>query len=304
MVSIQLLMPFYGDVGLFRSAVESVLAQGERDWQLIIVDNRYPGTAHLDVLRELADPRIEYVLNESNLGIAGNFQRCAELATASHAAIIGADDILLPNYVGRLGELAAEYPAAWVIQPGVEVIDGDGRPSSPLVDRVKRWYRPKEDRVVLAGEDLAVSLLRGDWTYFPSMLWSVDFLRSHPFRDGLQVVQDLMVKLDVAFDGGSMVVDSVPVFRYRRHRTSISSARAVDGSRFIEERALFDEAASRAGALGWRSARRAALRHSSSRLNALSRLPMALSARDAHGVGLLIRHALGRTQDAAGPTTG
>lgn len=297
-MSIQLLMPFYGDVSFFRSAVESVLAQEDRDWQLIIVDDRYPGTAHLEVLRELTDPRIEYVLNESNLGIAGNFQRCAELATGSHAAIIGGDDILLPNYVGRMRELAAEYPEVWVIQPGVEVIDSAGHPSSQLVDRVKHWYRPRESRVVLAGEDLAVSLLRGDWTYFPSMLWSVDFLHEHPFRGGLHVVQDLMVKLDVAFDGGSMVVDNAPAFRYRRHRTSVSSVQAFNGSRFVEERNLFDEAASRAAELGWKRARRAALRHSSSRLNAFSRLPTALVARDAYGAGLLLRHAFGGTRDA------
>lgn len=297
-MEIQLLMPFYGDVGLFRLAVESVLAQDDPGWKLIIADNRYPGTAHLDVLRELADPRIEYVLNETNLGISGNFQRCTELATSTHAAIIGADDVLLPNYVGRLRKLAAEYPDAWVIQPGVEVIDGDGRISSQLVDRVKRWYRPKQDRVVLTGEDLAVSLLRGDWTYFPSMLWSVDFLRAHPFRSDLEIVQDLTVKLDVAFDGGSMVVDSLPVFRYRRHRASISSVQAVDGSRFIEERALFEAAANRASALGWARAHRAALRHSSSRLNAFSRLPSALRALDGKGMRLLLQHAIGGTRAA------
>lgn len=292
-VTIQLLMPFWGEASLFRIAVESVLAQHDPDWRLLVVDDRYPGTGHLDVLDELADPRIGYVLNERNLGVSGNFQRCAELATGPWATIFGVDDVLLPGYVGRVRSLADAFPDASVIQPGVEVIDDAGRPSLPLPDRVKRWYRPKEPRVVLEGEDLAVSLLRGDWTYFPSLLWSVAFLRSHPFRAGLEVVQDLTLKLDVAFDGGSMVVDSEPVFQYRRHRTSVSSLRAVDGSRFLEERELFARAAERSEERGWPRARRAAALHSSSRLNAVSRIPQALQARDLRGVGLLTRHALG-----------
>lgn len=285
-------MPFYGEAALFRIAVESVLAQDDPDWQLTIVDDRYPGTAHLDVLRELADPRIEYVLNERNLGISGNFQRCAELARGRWATIFGVDDAFLPGYVGRVRGLVTEYPDAWVIQPGVQVIDEAGRPALPLADRVKRWYRPRAQRIVLRGEELATSLLRGDWTYFPSLLWSVEFLRTHPFRAGLEVVQDLTLKLDVAFDGGSMVVDSDPVFQYRRHDTSVSSVRAVDGSRFLEERELFVRSAARAEGLGWVRARRAARRHASSRLNALSRLPSAVAARDFRGAELLARHAL------------
>jgi Predicted glycosyltransferases len=295
-VSIQLMMPFYGDVGLFREAVASVIKQEDPDWRLVVVDNRYPATEHVEFLEELGDERIHYVLNDRNLGIAGNFQRCADLASGSHAAIIGADDVLLPNYVGRVRELAARHPDATLIQPGVEVIDGDGVPSTQLVDRVKSWYRPRGRTVELRGEDLAVSLLRGDWTYFPSLLWSVEFLHAHPFRTGLHVVMDTLAKLEVAYSGGSLVVDDVVAFRYRRHRASISSVRAVDGSRFAEERALFAEAAERAEALGWRRARRVALRHSSSRLNALTRLPAAIAARDGRGLGLLMRHAFGSTR--------
>jgi len=89
------------------------------------------------------------------------------------------------------------------------------------------------------------------------------------------------------------------VFSYRRHDASVSSATAVNGTRFAEERAFFDEAERRCRALGWDRAARAARHHWSSRLNALTRLPSAVVARDPHGVAVLIRHAA-RAQPADG----
>ena len=42
---LDVVMPFYGDPGLFRAAVESVLAQSDGDWRLVVIDDVYPDTA-------------------------------------------------------------------------------------------------------------------------------------------------------------------------------------------------------------------------------------------------------------------
>ena len=105
------------------------------------------------------------------------------------------------------------------------------------------------------------------------------------------MVQDLALVLDLVLDGESLLVDPTPVFRYRRHRGSVSSAHAADGRRFAEERAFFLDTAARMDARGWTRAARAARRHLSSRINAVLRLPSAVAQRDTGGARVLARHA-------------
>ena len=144
---------------------------------------------------------------------------------------------------------------------------------------------------MLRGEDLATGLLRGNWLYFPSICWRAGPLRRTGFRDGLSVVQDLALVLDLVVAGESLLVEPTTCFRYRRHGGSVSSAHAADGRRFDEERRFFLSCADRMSAHGWPRAARAARRHLSSRINALLQLPVALRHRRTDGVRTLARHA-------------
>ena len=202
------------------------------------------------------------------------------------AVLIGSDDLLLPGYVGPVRRAHRAHPDAAIIQPGVEVVDERGEPVRTLVDLSKRWvYAPRvSGPTVLAGEPLAVSLLRGNWLYFPALCWRTGPLRRFGFRDGLSVVQDLALVLDLVLDGESLLVEPTTAFRYRRHRASVSSAQAADGRRFAEERAFFAETADRMAAQGWPRAARAARNHVSSRINALTQLPVAIRHRRRDGV--------------------
>jgi glycosyltransferase involved in cell wall biosynthesis len=295
-MTFHILLPFYGRPDHLRIAVQSVLAQTDTDWRLTVVDDRYPDEEPGRWVAGLGDPRIEYLRNEKNLGVSRNYLRCVELMTGEHSMLFGCDDVMLPGFVARVQELLAAHPDAAIVQPGAEVIDADGDPYHPLGDRIKDVLRPRGHGVrVLAGEPVAASLLRGNWTYFPSLIWRVSELRRHGFDPDLDVVQDLGMLLDIVADGGVLVLDDRVVFQYRRHRSSVSSATAVDGTRFAQERELFARQDRRFTELGWTRAARASRRHWSSRLNALTQLPAALRA-GGGSVRSLLGHALGRAQ--------
>ena len=288
------MMPFYGSVEQLKIAVESVRAQSGQ-WRLVVIDDRYPGTEQAEYFAHLHDPRVEYLLNDTNLGISGNFQRSVDLARAEYVVIMGCDDVMLPGYVQRLTELAEAHPDADYIQPGVTTIDSAGLRSRPLADRVKAAYSPRGRKPLsLTGQQLAVSLLRGNWTYFPSLCWKTAVLKSHGFRAEFEIVLDLALQLDIAASGGTLLVDDRLVFEYRRHSASASAWTGSDDKRFVEERTFFLETAARMRALGWSTAARTARAHLSSKLNAGSQLPGALARRDARGVRALISHIVGR----------
>lgn len=288
------MMPFYGDPAQFRRAVESVVAQSDPDWRLVVVDDNYPDTSPGDWLVGLGDARISYVRNEANLGVAGNFSKCLELVRSDYFLLMGCDDILEPAYVGRMGSAILEYPTASYFQPGVTVIGSDGNPTTPLPDRVKRWARPRRASTsILSGESLASSLLRGNWTYFPSICWRADVVRQYGFVEDFEVVLDLALQLEIIRGGGSLVVLPDPLFRYRRHAGSVSSWSAKDGSRFAEERAFFATARKLMDEAGWHHAARVARFHMSSRLNAATKLPAALRHWNTDGIRALTRHIVG-----------
>ncbi len=291
--SIDILLPYYGDVGLMQTAVTSVLEQADPEWAMYVVDDNYPDPTVAEWFGRLDDPRVRYQRNATNLGANGNYRRALELATADYVVVMGADDVMLPGYVTRLRSLIGAWPRAGVFQPGVEVIDEHGRPASPAADRVKARLAPAgPGPVELVGEEMACSLLRGNWTYFPSLCWDRGLIQETGFRRGLDVVQDLALILDIAHRGRSLVVDSTVVFQYRRHLSSDSAVRAASGARFREEREFFRTAAAECRASGWDRAARAARWHLTSRLNAASLLPRAVRARKPAAVRSLLTHLL------------
>jgi glycosyltransferase involved in cell wall biosynthesis len=293
-MTFHIMLPFYGRFDHFREAVESVLAQTDTDWKLTVIDDVYPDKAPGEWLSALGDDRIIYIRNEQNLGVSRNFIECVALMEGEFSVIFGCDDVMLPEFVARARELLEANPDAAIIQPGVAVIDDNGVTYRPFVDRLKAIYRPGGSGTRrYRGEQLAASLLRGNWAYFPSLIWRVDLLREYGFAEGFDVVQDLIMLLDITAGGGTFVLDDVVVFHYRRHQGSVSSATALDGSRFRQERDLFDSQSSRFANLGWKHAQRAARWYLSSRLNALTRVPLAIRQRNPRGVRALVTHSLG-----------
>jgi cellulose synthase/poly-beta-1,6-N-acetylglucosamine synthase-like glycosyltransferase len=296
------MLPAYGDDVWVRQAIISVREQDDPRWRLTVLDDgpaagRDPGLA--DWLRELGDDRIRYQAHSQRLGINRNFQRCVD-ASAVHASaadlvvILGADDRLLPDFVGWVLRVAEQFPGAAFLHTGARIVDGAGAPVMPLVDRVKRLssIRALGGPLETGGQRLAASLLRGNWMYFPSVVFRRDCLVEHGFRPGYDVVQDLDLYLRILRAGGSVVLLDRPGIEYRRHAASVSSAGAVDGSRFAEERRFFAEAAADMTGAGWPGAARAARWHLTSRLHALVKVAGLVTGGDWPAAGRMLRGTL------------
>lgn len=296
-MTIDVMFPYYGDVAMMKAAVASVQAQTYRDFRLVIVDDGYPDPELPAWFAALTagDERVEYHRNETNLGANGNYRKCVQLVTAPFCVIMGADDVMLPNYLQTVADAFAADDVD-IVQPGVEVIDENGAVYEPLGDRVKTVVRTRAvgraTRAVIGGEPLAASLISANWLYFPSVAWRSERVKHHNFRQAYDVVQDLALALDIIMAGGTMLVTDTVCFQYRRHRESDSSVRALDGRRFAEERAFFDECARDFTRLGWTGAARAARVHFSSRLHAVALAPEVVKRRMWPGLGKLARHAV------------
>lgn len=290
---LEILMPVFGELHDIRTAVSSVLAQDDSGWQLTVVDDASPGPGIESWLKSIPDPRLRYTRNPENLGLNRNFQRCLDLARHSHIVVMGQDDMMMPDYVRVVRSALAAHPEVAVVQPAVSVIDTNENLVSPLPDRVKALLRPtsKQPRVV-GGEYLATILMHGNFTYFPSLCWNRDLMRTVDFRQGLDVTLDLRLLMDIILRGEQLLLLPDVVFRYRRHTDSASTQAALSGRRFEEEHRLYEELAGEFRARGWLRAARAARMHLSSRLHAFAEAPLAVRSGNLRVAARLLQHAV------------
>lgn len=292
-MTLDVMLPYWGDPGLLHATVDSVRRQSDPDWRLTIVDDCYPDLSVAEHFAQEQDPRITYLRNETNVGITANYELCRDLAREELLVFLGCDDLLEPTYVATVKAAHARFPEAAVIQPGVRIVDGDGAEVRPLADRVKARIRPSVDRpTLLSGEDLATSLLTGNWLYWPSLVFRTEVVRRHDFRTDLPIVQDLALVIDMVADGESLVLDPTTCFSYRRHHGSASALTLASGSRLADDRRYYAEAVAQMEQRGWARAARAGRRRFTSRLHALSLAPDAARRRDVESLRGLARHAL------------
>ncbi len=294
-IDIDILMAFYGDLDLAQQAVASVRSQTDPGWRLIVLDDANPDPSLGPWLAALKDPRISYTRAPVNGGVNASFSRLLSMSTAELVTFLGCDDLLLPTYVEHMKNSAARLPAATIFHSGVEVIDEHGVLTQSMTERVKAVLRPQVQPGVtrlLEGERLAVGLLHGNWTYFPSICWRRQPTATVGFPAALEVVLDLSLLLELVHKGAILALDDTPVFRYRRHRASASSSGARDASRFHEEAAVFDEFAKTFRREGWSAAAWAARLRVSSRLHAASVLLKTRWRSDAGTTRRLVRHTV------------
>lgn len=272
----EIFVPYWGEPEFLYETVRSVQAQSVQDWRLVVIDDCYPDESVAGFFASLDDTRVEYRRNERNLGITENYREAIRQATSEFVTILGCDDLMHPNYLEVIGEVIARVPQADVIQPGVEVIDETGRVIAPLVDRVKQGLlAPKGGPgiAVLQGDRMATSLIRGDWLYWPSLTFRTATLKRIDFRDGLPIIQDLALLMDIAFDGGTLAYAPTLAFSYRRHGGSASQKTLLDGRRFRDERTYYRQAAQLARNKRWRKTEATARVRLMSRLHGVTELP-------------------------------
>jgi glycosyltransferase involved in cell wall biosynthesis len=275
-------IPSYRNPDLLAETLESLIRAMDRELRdgvvlATCVDDASPQSLE-PVVQSCGRGRVEYVRNDTNLGIIPNFNHCTSLARAPFVMFLGADDLVLPSYWPTVEAMIQRYPGAAVYAPGVAEIDSCGRRSSSLSYFIKRAISPFLARfrmVDLGGSRLAVHLAIGDFLYFPGLCWRTEDLRRQPFDPKWSDAADWHRLFLIALEGGHLVVDHrEQVFLYRRHSRSASEMSAGSGRRFENERILSRHMCRLSKEKGWWMAAAMGWLHPMVRMNALSRRVM------------------------------
>lgn len=153
---VTVLMTVYNGGRFLSEAIRSILSQGFRDFEFLIVDDA-SSDGSVDVLKDFAakDGRIRLILNERNKGQTACLNQGLREARGEWIARQDADDLSLPARLGRQWEAVQKTPGLMIVGVNGWVINVQGKCTgmihAPLADNGIRWSLPFRNPFIHAG---------------------------------------------------------------------------------------------------------------------------------------------------------
>ena len=212
--TLSVLMSAYNSEAYVREAVQSILSQRFRDFELIVVDDGSTDATG-DVLQELADAdcRIRLV-RRANKGLTVSLNEALAMARGRYVARMDADDVAMKlRFEKQLVYLEAN-PECVLLGTGVILIDPLG---VPAIEGGIETEHEAIDRELLKG--------RGGALYHPTVIMRRDALeRLGGYREEFNNSEDLDLFLRLA-EIGRVHNLREPLLHYRRHPESVNHTR-------------------------------------------------------------------------------
>lgn len=212
---ISVLMPVYNGGRFLRLAVESILAQSCRDFELIAIDDGSTdeSSAYLEDVGR-ADARVR-VFHQENQGLVATLNRALHLAESPLVARMDADDIAEVDRLEKQAKLLAENHKIAAAGSAITLIDDEGQSI-----RVRRY--PETSDAIRAHLEKDAALAH------PSVMMRRDcVLAVGGYRPAFKHVEDydLWLRLSEKYD---LVNLPEPLLRYRIHDSKVSARYAAD----------------------------------------------------------------------------
>ncbi|HUW28692.1 MAG TPA: glycosyltransferase [Sulfuriferula sp.] len=124
--TVSIIMPVYNGAKYLASAIESALAQTWPTIQLILVNDCATDNSAEIIQRYLPDPRITYLVNATNSGVATSRNVALQHATGTFIAFHDQDDLWLPNKLELQMVALQQHPDVGLLHTRYARIDTEG----------------------------------------------------------------------------------------------------------------------------------------------------------------------------------
>jgi len=125
MVKVSVCIPNYNGAQYIGEAIQSVLNQSYKDFELIISDNCSTDNS-IDVVNKFIDHRIKIYRNSSNIGMVSNWNKCISLASGDYICLLSHDDILEKDILRKEVEILDSNPNVGFVFTSAKIINSRG----------------------------------------------------------------------------------------------------------------------------------------------------------------------------------
>lgn len=132
MPKVSVLMPMYNSEKYIRKAIQSVLNQSFKDFELLILnDGSTDGSKAIALGYD--DKRIKVLENESNQGLARTRNRLFAEASGEYIAWLDSDDIALPERLRVQVDFLDKHPQHAFVASWARIIDSEDEPTGNFI---------------------------------------------------------------------------------------------------------------------------------------------------------------------------
>lgn len=200
-------IPTYNYGAYLQQSVESVLKQNYDDWELIIVDDGSTDETQ-SVLAQFKGNTKVRIYHQENLGLTKANNKAIEAARGKYVMRLDADDYLDENALLVLANALDCKPEVALVYPDYYVVSEEGE----LLRLERRSKVYEEDELLDLPSHAACAMIRRS-----CLIELGGYNEDIPCQDGY----DLWLRLTQKFQVYNV---NLPLFYYRRHAGSISSA--------------------------------------------------------------------------------
>lgn len=135
---ISVVIPYYNDQSFLADAINSVLAQTYKNWQLILINHASTDTSR-DIAHSFKDERIKHIDLAVNEGATGNFlvQEGLNAAEGKYIKYLSADDYMLPQALEKLSSALEQNEEAALVFGDISFVNEQKEPLG------KTWFNTK-----------------------------------------------------------------------------------------------------------------------------------------------------------------
>lgn len=203
---VSVLMANYNCAQYIKEAIDSILSQTYKEWELIIVDDCSTDNS-LEIISQYSDERIRLIISEKNEGLAVSLNKAIKVATGDFLARLDPDDIALCNrfekqldYLQKNNDIA--ICGSNVIQFGEE-------------DYITKF--PEDSGELMAYLPFCSPLPHSSW-----MINRAKFNETWYYNDSYRSSQDYEFMYRIMKSGRKIACIQEPLVKYRIRNDSIS----------------------------------------------------------------------------------
>lgn len=226
---IHLLMPTYNRAKILPNTLKMIMDQDASPdlWHLTVVDN-LSNDKTLELLQDYSKkyPNFDYRINEKNLGLFGNLNRCMDLARTDKFMIIHSDDNVKKNLVSRALKAIDDFPDAGMI------FGPSGVHFSKTGASLERWHPSASltdfDRKISSRRFMTELMTCGsNFIFAPTVIYDGKlFTANLRYDEEYKYSSDFKLWLDVASSGMNIGYYSDPLIDCNVHEDRLSNENA------------------------------------------------------------------------------
>ncbi len=216
---VSVILPAFNGARFLKEAVDSIVNQTFKDWELIVVDDGSTDNT-VEIMGSYRDARIRLLKNEGNKGLVFSLNRAIGASTGRYIARMDADDISQPERLEKQVTFLDAHPEIAVYDVRQQFIDDAGKPTGSF------------NSDITGSENIYQKMPWFNCMGHPSVMMRAEVAKKYRYRK--VVYEDYDLWLRMLNNGLKLERTTELLLFYRVHATSITTLSKQQNQHFLK----------------------------------------------------------------------